>query len=182
MFRTVLLYIVRSFSLYTQQWYISYRFADSLRAGSGRNPSVPILLASCQQTCMTNTIDVFTVKTSWWWTDELSETCRVLFEKQIWETSESSWLYYKNLPRCTVTWTSNQAVKHYMILNQIQSLNGVAFIRDKYLWGRCNNGKRISLPFFQESRIWRLRKFMGTVKPYSINFWKTLKHAHRNLQ
>ena len=37
------------FSLYTQQWYMSYRFADSLRAGSGRNcSSVLILLASCQ--------------------------------------------------------------------------------------------------------------------------------------
>ena len=32
MFRTVPLHIIRSFSLYTQQWYMSYRFADSLRA------------------------------------------------------------------------------------------------------------------------------------------------------
>ena len=37
MFRTVPLSIIRSFSLYTQQWYMSYRFPDSLRAGSGRN-------------------------------------------------------------------------------------------------------------------------------------------------
>ena len=37
MFRTVPLSIIRSFSLYTQQSYMSYRFADSLRAGSGRN-------------------------------------------------------------------------------------------------------------------------------------------------
>jgi len=36
MFRTAPLSIIRSFSLYTQQWYMSYRFADSLRAGSGR--------------------------------------------------------------------------------------------------------------------------------------------------
>ena len=36
MFRTVPLSIIRSFSLYTQQWYMSYRFADSLRAGSGK--------------------------------------------------------------------------------------------------------------------------------------------------
>jgi hypothetical protein len=36
-FRTVPLSIIRSFSLYTQQWYMSYRFADSLRAGSGWN-------------------------------------------------------------------------------------------------------------------------------------------------
>jgi len=30
MFRTVPLSIIRSFSMYTQQWYMSYRFADSL--------------------------------------------------------------------------------------------------------------------------------------------------------
>ena len=36
MFRTVPLSIIRSFSLYTQQWYKSYRFADSLWAGSGQ--------------------------------------------------------------------------------------------------------------------------------------------------
>jgi len=39
MFRTVPLSIIRNFSLYTQHWYMSYRFADSLRAGSGRNCS-----------------------------------------------------------------------------------------------------------------------------------------------
>jgi len=44
MFRTVPLSIIRSFSLYTQQWYM-------------------ILLASCQQTSMTYTIAVCTVKT-----------------------------------------------------------------------------------------------------------------------
>jgi len=36
MFRTVPLYIISCFSLYTQQWFMSYRFADSLLAGSGR--------------------------------------------------------------------------------------------------------------------------------------------------
>jgi len=51
MFLTVNLSIIRSFSLYTQQWYMSYRFADSL-------------LATCQQICMTYTIAVFTVKNS----------------------------------------------------------------------------------------------------------------------
>ena len=34
MFRTVPLSIIRSFSLYTHQWYMSYRFVDSFRAGS----------------------------------------------------------------------------------------------------------------------------------------------------
>jgi len=40
---------------------------------------------SCSQavtlTGMTCAIAVCTVKNSWWWTEELSETCRVLFQK-----------------------------------------------------------------------------------------------------
>jgi hypothetical protein len=39
--------------------------------------SILILLESCLQTCMTYTIAVCTVRNSWWWTEELSETCRV---------------------------------------------------------------------------------------------------------
>ena len=72
MFRTVPPSIIRSFSLYTQQWYMSYRYADSLRA-------------NCQQTCMTYTIAACTVKNSWWWMEELSETCRVLSQKNKFE-------------------------------------------------------------------------------------------------
>jgi len=34
-----------------------------------------------KNTCMTYTIAVFTVKNSWWRTEELSEACRVLFQK-----------------------------------------------------------------------------------------------------
>jgi len=55
MFRTVILSVIRSFSLYTQQWYMSYR----LQLLS----SVLILLASWQQPCMTYAIGVCTVKT-----------------------------------------------------------------------------------------------------------------------
>jgi len=35
MFRTVPLSIIRSFSLYTQQWYMSYRLADSKQDQDG---------------------------------------------------------------------------------------------------------------------------------------------------
>jgi len=84
MFRTVPLSIIRSFSLYKQQWYMSYRFADSLRAGSGWNcSSILILLTSCQQNCMTYTIALCNVKNSWWWAEELSETCRVSFQNKL---------------------------------------------------------------------------------------------------
>jgi len=83
MFRTVPLSIIRSFSLYTQQWYMSYMFADSLWSGSEWNCcSILILLASCQQTFMTYTIAVCTVKNSWWWTEELSETCSISFQNK----------------------------------------------------------------------------------------------------
>ena len=51
-------------------------------------------------------IAVCTMLYSWWWTEELSETCRVLFQKIIWEIGASRWFYYKNISRCTVLWTS----------------------------------------------------------------------------
>ena len=149
MLRTVPLSIIRSFSLYTQQWYISYRFADSLRVGPGRNyvsdsssvnhqefftgHTAMIYVTqfcwqlasrirtelfpswSCSQAvnirCMTYTIAVCTVKNSWWWIEELSKTCRALFQKYIWEISASSWFYYKNLWRCAVTWRSNSCLE-----------------------------------------------------------------------
>ena len=44
---------------------------------------------------MTYTIAVCFVNNSWWWAGELSETCRVSFQKWIWEISASSWLYYE---------------------------------------------------------------------------------------
>jgi len=50
----------------------------------------------------------------WWWTEELSETYRVFFfQKQIWEISASNWFYYKNVSRCTVTWTLNYQANKY---------------------------------------------------------------------
>ena len=44
MFRTVPLSIIRSFSLYTQQWYVSYQLADSCKQdqdGTGADPPLP---------------------------------------------------------------------------------------------------------------------------------------------
>jgi hypothetical protein len=61
MFWTVPLSIIRSFLLYTQQWYMSYRFADSLQAVSTPVWHIPLLYTgcSCQQTCMTYTFDAY---------------------------------------------------------------------------------------------------------------------------
>ena len=68
-------FIVNTAVVYVIQvcWQIASRIRMELR-------SILILLASCQQTCMTYTIAVYTVKNSWWWTEELSETCRISFQ------------------------------------------------------------------------------------------------------
>jgi hypothetical protein len=64
------------YSLYTQQWYMSNRFVDNFRTGPGWNSSefhpvwhIPLL--SVQWI------------TSWWCTDELSETCRVSCQNKL---------------------------------------------------------------------------------------------------
>ena len=88
------------------KYIISYRCVDKFRAGSGWN--ILILLESCLQTCMTYTNTVYTVNDSWWRTEELSETCRVSFPKQIWEISASSWFYYKEV---WYSFTSDSAQK-----------------------------------------------------------------------
>jgi len=83
---------------------MSYRFADTLQAGSGWN--ILILLASCPQTCMPYNIGECTVKNSWWWTEERSETCRVSFQNKFEELVHLVGFIVRNLSRCTVTWTS----------------------------------------------------------------------------
>ena len=137
MFRTVPLSIIRSISLYTQQCYMSYRFADSLQAWSGWN-SILILLASCQQTCMTYTIAirmvpswscsqavskpvwhttaVCTVKNSWWWTEELSETCRVSFQNKFVKFVHLVGFIIGNMSCCMVTWTSNPSLSESVLV------------------------------------------------------------------
>ena len=52
MFQTVPLSIIRTFSLYTQQWYMLYRFANSLLAESGWNPDPARKLSA-------NTYDIY---------------------------------------------------------------------------------------------------------------------------
>ena len=65
------------YSLYTQQWYMSYRFVDSFRAGPGWDCSravyKPVWLIPLLSVQWIN---------FWWWTDELSETCRVSWQNK----------------------------------------------------------------------------------------------------
>jgi hypothetical protein len=61
---------------------------------------------------------VCTVKNSWWWTEELSETCRVSFQnKHFWEISASIWFYCK---RCiTMHGHTNVKFVHLLLYHMI---------------------------------------------------------------
>jgi hypothetical protein len=93
MFRTVPMSIIRSFfTVHTAMVYViqvcwqlvSRSICSCLQAISKPVWHIPLLSANlydiylcCQKNCMTYTIAVCTVKISRWWTEELSETCRV---------------------------------------------------------------------------------------------------------
>ena len=76
-------------------------------------------LASCLQTVMTYTIAVCTVKYSSWWTEELSETCKVSFQNKIEKLMHLIGFIIWNLSWCTVTWTSKLGCASYSWLHDI---------------------------------------------------------------
>ena len=80
MFQTIFLSIIRSFffTAHTAMVYVihvCWQFAVNGICHTG------LLAVSCRQTCITYTIAACTVKNAWWWTEELSETRGVLFQK-----------------------------------------------------------------------------------------------------
>ena len=108
LFQTVPLSIIRSFSLYKQQWYMPYRLVPSWSCSQAVSKLVwhiPLLSVqwktaddgqrncpkhatavsswsrsqAVSKSCMTYTIAVCTVKNCRWWTEELSETYKCSF-------------------------------------------------------------------------------------------------------
>jgi len=84
------LHVLDSFSVHHQEFFtvhtaivyviqVCWQLAGMIRM---IHSSILILLASCQQTYMTYTTAVCTVKNSWWWTEKLSRTCRVSFQNK----------------------------------------------------------------------------------------------------
>ena len=74
MFRTVRLSIIRVYSLYIQQCYMSYRFVDSC-------PSWSCSTAVYEPVWQIPLLNLQWIN-SWWWTDEISETCRVSWQNK----------------------------------------------------------------------------------------------------
>ena len=88
--------IIRSYSLYIQQWYMSYRFVESFRAGSGWN-AVPSRF--CSKAVNKPVWHIPLLRVQWITPDDGQRNCpkhvEFHFQNKIWEISASSWFYYK---------------------------------------------------------------------------------------
>ena len=108
-FRTFPLSIIRSFSLYTEQWYMSYVFADSLLAGSGWN-AVPFW--SCSQAVSKPVWHIPLLCVQWKTPVDGQRKCPKHVEfhskNKLEELVHLVGFIIRNVTRCTVTWTSNK--------------------------------------------------------------------------
>jgi hypothetical protein len=116
MFRTVFPSIIRSSKLRIQQWYMSNSCCYILLSGMRWNfssSSSPIAAGS--SSCLTYTIAVYAVLSSWWWTERPSETCRAFYKNKSFEIIDAScWLYYRNILRCTNLLIVNNKINVYL--------------------------------------------------------------------
>jgi len=89
MFQTVPLSIIRSFSLYLQQWYMSHRYVDSLRAGAN----------ALARKLPANLYDIYLLYVQWKTPDDGQRDCPNHVEFQSKNKFEKlvhlSWFYYK---------------------------------------------------------------------------------------
>jgi len=120
MFRAVPLLIIRSFPTVHSTlvyfmliwWQLSSRTRMELS-------SILVVLESCNQTCMTYTSAECTVENSWWWAEELPETCRVSWQNKFGQLVRLLLLLKRNLLRCMVTWTSRAPVSPSVPMEQL---------------------------------------------------------------
>jgi hypothetical protein len=78
---------------------------------------------------------------SWWWTEKLSETCRVIFQKYIWEISACLWFYCKKditLQDSNITETQGgwRIVFEHPIFSILRSKDRHTVLLLHGLWGR----------------------------------------------
>jgi len=85
------------YSLYTQQWYMSHRFVDSFRAGPRWNWSCS--KAACKPVWHIPLLSVQWIN-FWWWTQKLSETCRVSWQNKFLKLVHLVGFITKKLDQC----------------------------------------------------------------------------------
>jgi hypothetical protein len=109
-FRTYFPSIIRSSKLRIQQRHMSKSCCYSSR-------------------CLTYTVVVYAVLSSWWWTERPSEICWAFYKNKQYEIKGTScWLYYRNILWCTALWILN--INYYCICKP--SPNGYYHLLCKY--------------------------------------------------
>jgi hypothetical protein len=116
-FRTVSLSIIRSYSLYTHQWYKSYRFLDNFRVavGSGWN-RVPFWSCCCSKAVYKPVWHIPLLSAQWITPDDGQRNCpkhvefhfKNKFEKLVHLVGfiiRKFVTMHGHMSRCTVTWT-----------------------------------------------------------------------------
>jgi hypothetical protein len=121
-FRTVPLSI-RSYSLYTQQWYMSYRFVDSFRAAGSRWNSVP----SCSKVVYKLVWHIPLLSVQWIIPDgqrNCPKHVKFHFQKKIWEISASSWFCYKEICHDARSQErkNSKGIVYILLMNQCRSI------------------------------------------------------------
>jgi len=95
--------IIKSLSLYKQQWYMSYSITDSLRAGSG----------SCSQAVSKPVWHIPLLCVQWKTPNDGLRNCpkhvEFQFKNKFEKLVRQVGFIIRNLSRCTVTWTSNSS-------------------------------------------------------------------------
>jgi len=144
-----------------------------------------------------HTTAVCTVENSWWWTEELSETCRVSFQNESFEKLvHIVGFTIRNLSRCTVTWTSNFNIRDFHIIKNSRQLCGINLYKSFYASYDVDflsqehelisfSGKKInsksSVRFFMPASpyvSWKQRQNSSTnFANYVQTWWQILVHS-----
>ena len=124
-----------------------------LVAGPGGS-SVLILLAGCQQTCMTYTSAVCTVKNCWWWTGELSETCESFIPKNKFEKSVHLVDFITRTCVVSARAAVRYVIRHRHSVPSVPSLQALQFPRNNCRGKGMNERNKASKKW--RSKIFRL--------------------------
>jgi len=135
------------------------------------------LLIHCSTYC------VYTVlRYSWWWTVDMSETCRVLYQINL-RNCASRWLHYKNISRCTVLWMLNLTNKiawHRVVWHKITDVSGYVNASVLCCQDVCSRFVR-SVPDFLPDRTELHSGIFAVVITsfHTQNHWSSHFHRHQ---
>jgi hypothetical protein len=162
MFRTVPLSIVGSFSLYTQQWHMSYKFADSLWAK----------LYDLYHCCVYSEKLPMMDRGSVW-------NMQIFIPKHIWGISASSWFYCKILN----TMHGHMNVKYMAVPNILQYRHFTILYKQKESYGSVKPTKEKYPRHFNPLYVWLLTPHNTALPYFMYNIKRKLlvrKYRERN--